>query len=108
MKITTYNLHGSAPSSRALVALHAQLYRDSGAEAVMKSTGATRFFRRTPFVRGVAQWRDRGVMFASAQLDGIISMTHNKVRDYDLKQLPAATRLTDKTSLPTSRRRFTT
>jgi hypothetical protein len=37
VKITAYNLHGSAPFSRALVALHAQLYRVQGADAVMKS-----------------------------------------------------------------------
>ena len=36
MKITAYIPHSSAPFSRDLVALHAQLYRVQGADAVMK------------------------------------------------------------------------
>src|SRR5260370_385832 len=44
VKITSYNLHCSAPSSRALVAHHAKSTRVLGADAVMKSTGASRRF----------------------------------------------------------------
>src|SRR5207245_4743032 len=44
MKITAYNLHRSAPSSRALVAHHAKSTRVQGADLVMKSNGASRLF----------------------------------------------------------------
>src|SRR5437879_13685766 len=44
MKITAYNLHRSAPSSRALVAHHAKSTRVQGADLVMKSNGAGRLF----------------------------------------------------------------
>src|SRR5438132_7200467 len=42
MKITAYNLHRSAPSSRALVAHHAKSTRVQGADLVMKSNGIPR------------------------------------------------------------------
>src|SRR5262249_32974256 len=40
MKITSYNLHCSAPSSRALVAHHAKSTRVPGADLLMKSNPA--------------------------------------------------------------------
>src|SRR2546430_14579012 len=40
LKITAYNLHRSAPSSRALVAHHAKSTRVQGADLVMKSNAA--------------------------------------------------------------------
>src|SRR5438309_5284610 len=43
-KITAYNLHRSAPSSRALVAHHAKSTRVQGADLVMKSNGGTAVF----------------------------------------------------------------
>jgi hypothetical protein len=52
MKITAYNLHGSAPFSRALVALHAQLYRVQGADAVMKSNRRTLACEESASLRG--------------------------------------------------------
>src|SRR5207253_5732131 len=51
MKITAYNLHRSAPSSRALVAHHAKSTRVQGADLVMKSYGAGRFFLMLSLLR---------------------------------------------------------
>src|SRR5260370_5514804 len=49
VKITSYNLHCSAPASRALVAHHAKSTRVLGADAVMKSSAA----RKSAPSRGV-------------------------------------------------------
>src|SRR5437764_1063820 len=67
------------------VALHAQLYRDSGAEAVMKSTEAAGFFLRAPRFRQIndARWpRSGGTVAASltTQIDEIKQITTSPFR----------------------------